>query len=58
MKRISKLANIENNEEKKNEDQFFLTQGNNSNEVNAIGVTKTHNEKDENDNVGNLLEFY
>ena len=53
MKRTSKLANTENNEEKKNEDQFFLTQGNNPNEVNTIWVTKTHNEKDENDKVGN-----
>ena len=45
--------NSENNEEKKYEDQFFLTQGNNPKEANTIGVTKTHNEKDENDNVGN-----
>ena len=60
MKRNSKINKTEANDEEKNnkvEDGFFLTQGNNPNEANTIGVSKTHkneeNEKNMNENMEN-----
>ena len=35
----------------KKEDGFFLTQGNNPNEANTIGVTRSHKDEDEKNNM-------
>lgn len=54
MKRNSKINKTEGNDEEKNnkkEDGFFLTQGNNPNEANTIGVTRTHKDEDEKNNM-------
>ena len=60
MKRNSKIIKTEDNDEEKNnkvEDGFFLTQGNNPNEANTIGVSKTHKNEENEKNMNEDMEY-
>ena len=58
-KRNSKINKTEANDEEKNkvEDGFFLTQGNNPNEANTIGVSKTHKNEENEKNMNEDMEY-